>query len=84
MKKIKETNEKANNQKKITDLFISNTKEKRKLNGNSLTTMFNNKRIEFEALVKFAAIETFASGTSVCESSFSALTRFERPQRLTS
>lgn len=30
----------------------------------------------------FAAIETFPSGTAVCESSFSALTRIMRPQRV--
>lgn len=30
----------------------------------------------------FATIETFPSGTSVCESSFSALTRIMRPQRI--
>lgn len=30
----------------------------------------------------FAAIETFPSGTAVCESSFSALTRIMRPQRI--
>lgn len=29
----------------------------------------------------FAAIETFPSGTAICESSFSALTRMMRPQR---
>lgn len=30
----------------------------------------------------FGAIETFPSGTAICESSFSALTRITRPQRL--
>lgn len=30
----------------------------------------------------FAIIETFPSGTAVCESSFSALTRISRPQRI--
>lgn len=30
----------------------------------------------------FAIVETFPSGTSVCESSFSALTRIRRPQRV--
>lgn len=30
----------------------------------------------------FAAVETFPSGTAVCESSFSTLTRIMRPQRI--
>lgn len=30
----------------------------------------------------YAAIETFPSGTAVCETSFSTLTRIMRPQRI--
>lgn len=54
----------------------------KKIKTNALTELYKVRQGMENVYKLFAAIDTFPSGTAVCESSFSALTRIMRPQRV--
>lgn len=67
----------------IAKRYIIEEKEKAKNNKVNIFEKLYTVKVAFpDTYDLFAAIETFGSSTSVCESSFTALTRIERPQRL--
>lgn len=70
---IRASHEKMNNLKKQEDKKIKTV---------VLTELYKVHQGMENVYNLFAAIETFPSGTAVCESSFSALTRIMRPQRI--
>lgn len=73
MDEIRERNEELNRMKQPKD---------KKIKTRPLTELYKVRQGMEKVYNLFAAIETFPSGTAVCESSFSALTRISRPQRV--
>lgn len=71
--RIREKNEELNQKKKPEDEEIKTV---------VLTELYKVRQGMESVYNLFATIATFPSGTAVCESSFSALTRIMRPQRI--
>lgn len=70
---IREKNEELNKKKKPEDEKVKTV---------VLTELYKVRQGMENVYNLFAIIDTFPSGTAVCESSFSALTRISRPQRI--
>lgn len=66
----------------IAKEYTKNPKDK-KIKTNTLTELYKVREGMPKVYNLFATIETFPSGTAICESALSALTRISRPQRIT-